>query len=510
MCKIIKIILFFLPLCVGAYQQGYPGEVAPSEAETYLFELINEARKDPLGMAASLGVARETVLHDLPQLKDILTGGLSPLKFDEKLYEAALGHTEEMIASDYYAHTSLDGRTYAERIGERGYLAAAFGESLGRVAFKNFMAPADAARIIFESIFLAELNPETREERNILNPEMTETGMVLGSGQFTSGGSTLNAYVATLDFGKPVADMEAIERALVGILNAARNDPGPALVAAGMDPAGAAAAYGNLGWVLASPLPPLAWDEKLHGTATAHNRDMRGQFYFSTVSLDGLTPFDRVASTGYAPAYVGESLGVISAVVNVKNDESAFDVARRLYERMLKDDVDPESGVERNIFSPFVTEVGIGVETAFRVPGDEASLRYVVVADFAQPLEERSFVVGTVYEDRNNDGLIDEDEGIPGLEITVKPAYSAVWEIVKEKSDSMGHYQINVSSLPTGLTDLYVEWEGDVLGPFSFVVERAGMNVLRNIRMAPQSRIDSADAARVDEKRLDRSMRICY
>jgi len=172
--------------------------------------------------------------------------------------------------------------------------------------------------------------------------------------------------------------------------------------------------------------------------------------------------------------------------------------------------VDPESDVERNIFSPFVTEVGIGVETAFRAPGDEASISYVAVADFAEPLERRSFVVGTVYEDRNHDGLIDDDEGIPGLEITVKPSYSAVWEIVKERSDPMGRYQINLSSLPTGLMDLYVEWEGDVLGPFSFVVERAGVNVLRNIRIEPPSRIDSAGTARVDEKKLDRSMRICY
>jgi hypothetical protein len=513
MFKTIKILLFSLPLVLGAYQKGYAEKFVPSEGEISLFELINEARKDPLAMAESLGMAREKVLHDLPQLNDVLTGGLAPLKFDEKLYEAAFGHTEEMIANIYYSHTSLDGRTYAERIRERGYLAAACGESLGMVAFQNFMAPAEAARIIFESIFLAELDPETTEERNILNPETTEAGIVLGSGRFTAGGSTLNAYVATLDFGKPVADAEAIEHALVGMLNAARNDPGLALVTAGIDQAGAAEAYGNLRWALTWPLAPLAWNEKLHGTATAHNREMRNQRYFNTVSLDGLTPFDRVALTGYDPAYVGESLGMISAVADVEQGESAFDVARRLYERILKHDVDPESDVERNIFSPFVTEVGIGVDTACRVPGDEQSVSYVVVADFAQPFWQRDqsfFVLGTVYEDRNNNGLIDEDEGIPGLKITVKPRYPAISETVTGRSGPVGHYQIDLSSLPTGFMELYVEWEGDVLGPFSFVVESMGVNVLRNIRIEPKSRVDSAGVARVDEKKLDRSMRICY
>jgi hypothetical protein len=510
MFKIIKILLFSLPLVLGAYQKGYAEKFVPSEGEISLLELINEARKDPLAMAESLGMARETVLHDLPQLNDVLTGGLPPLQFDEKLYEAAFGHTEEMIANIYYSHTSLDGRTYAERIRERGYLPAGCGESLGMVAFQNLMGPAEAAGIIFKSIFLAELDPQTTEGRNILNPEMTEAGIVLGSGQFTRGGSTLNAYVATLDFAKPVADTKAVERALVGMLNAARNDPGLALLNAGIDPAGAAEAYGDLGWALTEPLPPLAWNETLHGTATAHCRDMRDQFYFDTVSLDGLTPFDRVESTGYDPAYVGESLGMISAAADVGQGDSAFEVARRLYEEMLKADVDPQSDVERNIFSPFVTEVGIGVETAFRVPGDEQSISYVVVADFAEPRGQRCFVVGTVYEDRNHNGLIDDDEGIPGLKITVKPGYSAIWEIVAERSDPMGHYQINLSNIPTGLIELYVEWEGDVLGPFSFVVERAGVNVLKNIRIEPKSRVDSAGVARVDEKKLDRSMRICY
>jgi len=513
MFKIIAIILFSLPLCLGAYQEAYPGEVVPSEAETYLFELINEARKDPLGMAASLGMAREAVLHDLPQLKDVLTGGLSPLKFDEKLYEAALGHTDEMIAGIYYAHSSIDGRTYAERIRERGYLAAACGESLGMVAFKNFMAPAEAVRIIFESIFLAELNPETKEERNILNPDMTEAGIVLDSGQFTAGGATLNAYVATLDFGKPVADMAAIERALVGMLNAARNDPGLALAAVGMDPVGAAEAYGNYRWALTGPLAPLAWNETLYGTAAAHNREMRHQFYFNTVSPDGLNPFDRVALTGYDPVHVGESLAMVSAIVGPEEGESAFDVARRLYARILGHDVDPESGVERNIFTPFVTEVGIAVDTVCRVPGDAQSIGYVVVADFAQTFSqryERFFVLGTVYEDRNRNGLIDEDEVIPGLKIAVKPWYPAMSETVTERSGPAGHYQINLSGLPTGFMELYVEWEGDTLGPFPFVVESLGVNVLRNIRIEPNSGVGSAGLGRFDEKKLDRSMRICY
>jgi len=488
MLKLIKIFLFTLPFYLGAYQEVFSEEFVPSEEETYFLELINETRSDPLGMAESLGIARETVLQDLPELKDILTEGLAPLKSDDKLFKAASGHTEEMIANSYYSHDSLDGRTYGERIREKGYLAAVSGESLGMVAFHNFMDPAEAVRAIFKSIFLAELDPATTEERNILNPEITEAGVVLGSGPFTFGGSILNAYLATLDFGKPAADTEAIEQALVGMLNSARNDPGLALVSAGIDPESAAQAYGDMAWALAGPLSPLAWDEKLCSAATAHNRDMIDKLYFNTVSPDGLTPFERVASTGYDTAYVGESLGVILGVSDITQADGAFEVARLLYERILKYDADPQSNVQRNIFDPFMSEVGIGVETAFRdLDGaDGQSFLYVVVADFAEPLEQRFFVMGSVYEDLNKNGVIDEDEGIPGLKITFKPANDVAGSEIVTESGPSGRYQMSLSSLPIGLMELYVEWEGDLFGPFGFFIGRLRENVLSNIRIEPK------------------------
>ena len=487
--KLIKILFFALPIYFGVCQAAYSLESVYSEEETSLLELINEARKDPLGMAESLGIARETVLQDLPELNAVLTEGLAPLGFNEKLYKAASGHTEDMIANIYYSHNSPDGRTYSERIRESGYLAAVCGESLGMVAFQNFMDTAEAVRTIFESIFLRELDPETTEQRNILNPDITKTGIAFGSGQFTAGGSTLNAYLATLDFGKPVVETEAIELALVSMLNSARNDPSLALVSAGVDPESAAEAYGALAWALTGPpLAPLARDEKLHGTATTHNRDMRDKQYFGIVSPDGSTPFERVASTGYAPGWVGESLGITWGVLDVPQVDTAFDVARRLYEILLKYDVDPQSSVQRNIFHPFMSEVGIGVETVFRNldEGDDQSLFYVVVADFARPLDHRSFVMGTVYEDRNKNGVIDEDEGIPGLKITLKPEDGATGPEMVTESGPTGRYQMRLSSVSTGFWELYVEREGDVLGPFDVFVGPPRENVLRNIRIEPK------------------------
>jgi len=486
--KIIKILFFTLPFYLGVCQAVFSQESVYSEEEDTLLELINEARKDPLGMAESLGLDRDTVLRDLPGLNAVLKKGLAPLNLSENLYNAARGHTEDMIAEIYYSHTSPEGRTYSERIRESGYLAAVCGESLGLVAFRNFMDTAEAVRIIFESIFLAELDPETTKMRNILNPDITEAGIAFGSGQFTAGGVILNAYPVTFDFGKPAAGAEAVEQALISMINSARNDPILALLNAGIDPETAAEAYRDLvWWALTWPLAPLARDEKLHGTATAHNRDMRDRLYFDTVSPDGSTPFERVESAGYDPERVGESLGMTLGVLEVSRVDGPFHVARCLYEILLRNDVDPGSDVERNIFDPFMTEVGIGVETIYLDPdpgGDEdGSLYYTVVVDFARPFNLRPFVMGTVYEDRNENGALDDGEGLPGLKITLSPDGVGMGPEIVTETGPTGRYQMDFYNISKGYMELYVERDGEVLGPFGFLVGPPKKNVLRDIRI---------------------------
>ena len=488
--KFIKILFFTLSFYLGVCQAAFSQEPVYLEEEDRLFELINEARKDPLGMAESLGLDRDTVLRDLPGLNAVLKKGLAPLRFNESLYRAATGHTEDMIARTYYSHNSPDGRTYNERIRETGYLAAVCGESLGLVAFQNFMDTAEAVRIIFESIFLAELDPQTKKERNILNPAITEAGIAFGSGQFMAAGAILNAYPVTFDFGKPVAGAGAVEQTLISMINSARKNPAQALLRAGIDSGTAAEAYGDLAWALTGPLAPLARDQKLHGTATAHNRDMHDRLYFGTVSPDGTNPFERVESAGYAPDNVGESLGITLGVLEVSKVDGPFDVARCLYEILLKNDVDPESDVRRNIFAPFMTEVGIGL-AIYRAPdpegGQDGPLYYTVVADFARPLDLKPFVMGTFYEDRNKNGVIDEGEGISGSKITLSPDDEGMeQEKIVAENGPTGRYQMALSTVLTGYMKLHVQRGKDVFGPFYLFVEGTRENMLRNIGIRPK------------------------
>ena len=57
-----------------------------------------------------------------------------------------------------------------------------------------------------------------------------------------------------------------------------------------------------------APVPPLQASELLQHAAEAHARDMVVNGYFSHAGLDGSTPAQRVAATGYRYRVVGENI----------------------------------------------------------------------------------------------------------------------------------------------------------------------------------------------------------
>jgi uncharacterized protein YkwD len=44
-----------------------------------------------------------------------------PLSMNENLRAAARGHSQDMATRNYFSHTSLDGRTYLQRMRDAGY-----------------------------------------------------------------------------------------------------------------------------------------------------------------------------------------------------------------------------------------------------------------------------------------------------------------------------------------------------------------------------------------------------
>lgn len=94
-------------------------------------------------------------------------GKALPLKWDARLAEAALQHSEDMATEHYFSHVDPNGDTPIERVTRLGVQWRAMGENIA----KNFtVAAAEAA-------FMNEPRFENNHRGNILNPRYNYIGV---------------------------------------------------------------------------------------------------------------------------------------------------------------------------------------------------------------------------------------------------------------------------------------------------------------------------------------------
>ena len=110
--------------------------------------------------------------------------GISPLKANADLAEAALSHSKEMVEKDYFSHDSANGEPFTERLKRAGYEYQRAGENI-----------AWSSRASVERIFAMWMN-SPGHKRNILNPAFKEVGFGLERGEFK--GRTVRMWTADL------------------------------------------------------------------------------------------------------------------------------------------------------------------------------------------------------------------------------------------------------------------------------------------------------------------------
>jgi len=431
-----KLITFLstIILSLSLSVPGYAEDVTVSPHEQALLELINDAREDPLNMATSMGMDADQILQDFPELRDILTDGLPPLSFNQNLYEAASAHTKDMLDKGYYAHDSLDGRTYDDRIIESGYDPVVSGESLGMLGFANFIDPDEAVRLIFENMFSDELNPSRTEKRNILNPELREAGVSVCTGAFNLGGSFFNVYLTTCDFAG--SEMYLIESELLVLINQARENPLAMATSLGMDTDQILQDFPELRDILIDGLPPLTFNRNLYAAGTAYIQEMIDIIEEGSGKLPPGSPWhppqwydytfddpyydDRICEHGYLPLVTGETIRLLESYSSLELEPAQ--AARILFEAIFKDELNPDREEERNILNPIFKEVGISLGAINFSQGEElTSIYHLLVCDFGAPITEQDpSLTGIVYEDLDQDGFYSPGEGIPGIAISIE------------------------------------------------------------------------------------------
>ncbi|MEE4356302.1 MAG: hypothetical protein V2I97_07510 [Desulfococcaceae bacterium] len=304
--KYILISLITAILHLGGFFPANAADENPSETELLFAEWINDARKNPLALAASLGMDTEKIWNELPDLHDILINGIEPLVFDVRIYGSARSHAEDMIAGAYYASQSPEGNTVEDRLFARHYFPVTAGESLGMISFVNYMDSKKAARLIFENMFREELKPGN-VQRNILNPNRKDGAVGLSAGLFDFESSSVNVYVAVCDFADD--NTASIELSISDRINEERK--------------------------IAGDMFPLVRHDSLYSAAKEHIHDMASRIYFGNISPEGRGPLDRADENEYYAVSLTEILG---AMVLSDHFVPPAVASRVLYEEMLNRD----------------------------------------------------------------------------------------------------------------------------------------------------------------------------
>jgi uncharacterized protein YkwD len=109
----------------------------------------------------------------------------APLAWNNKLFNASAGHSADMANNNYFSHTSLDGRTFGQRITNAGYKWSRLGENIaaGQGSVQSVMA-----------VWMASAGHCS----NIMNGNLTEVGVAC----VINDSSPYRTYW-TMDLGKP-------------------------------------------------------------------------------------------------------------------------------------------------------------------------------------------------------------------------------------------------------------------------------------------------------------------
>jgi uncharacterized protein YkwD len=202
----LYITLITMVFCISFSQFSVVFAAEHEDASLYIMRLINDTRKAPLDALVDTGLDTATVQANMGTEAWTLDQGLPPLAWNSDLYASALAHANDMIANLYYSYNSQNGDTVENRIEATGFQFLSAGESLGILSFDNYIEPMNAAKIIFDNILIYEMgNSILSSDRNILNPDWTETGIVFVSIVADLGLNVpVNIYLVVADFARPV------------------------------------------------------------------------------------------------------------------------------------------------------------------------------------------------------------------------------------------------------------------------------------------------------------------
>ncbi len=420
MIRIGKHIIFLIALLANWTSIVFSEEITPIEpsiSEAALLEMINDARKEPLATAASLGFDPSKILEDFPEMKDVLIAGMPALQFNSLLYEAACEHNQDMIDRDYYSSVNPDGKNVDQRFADKGYVSEYSGETLGMLAFANFLPASGATRVFFESMFKDELNPENDYQKNILNENMGDAAVSIKASSKILNGTKFNTYTAVCDFGNKASVDEKvgkIERLLMILVNEFRTNPDATAESLGIELESLYMNCPDLMEILqryAQPAIPIA---SIEAASIMHSLDMMTNGFVGHISSDGIGVEARMIEAGYTPYRWGESV----LKFEFSPTEALDIVARSILKEMILEEFEEfSSSGELTLLNPDFKDIGVGIE--FQENEPDISL-FVTVSYGVEKDDGPLYVAGLVYSDEDRDGIASFSESMSAATIRIE------------------------------------------------------------------------------------------
>lgn len=219
-------------------------------------------------------------------------------------------------------------------------------------------------------------------------------------------------------------------------VNLARRDPLATAARLGIDYRTVQAAFGDDFYQLERGLPPLAWSPQLVASATKHSRDMFERLYYSYTNPEGQSFEQRILAQGYNAAFVGESMNALF-FQNYVSMDVAFDW---LVDSMLRDELQGNPSVDRNIFSTDISEIGVCFMAESVALLNEQPYVYLLLADFARP-----FRLGD-----KRTVIVDYD---PSLELRIRVGSDPQWQYPKPLTAGLAQFDYPVETLRVVLVD---------------------------------------------------------
>lgn len=168
--------------------------MALTAAEQYMLELINRARLDPAGEAARYGIDLNAGLA----AGTISTASKQVLAPNALLENAAIGHSQWMLAADVFSHTGSGGSSASQRATAAGYAWANVGENLSWRGTSGTIDLNSVTITHHQDLFLS-----AGHRQNMLNDAYQEIGIAQERGLFNLSGRNYDSSMLTEVFAKP-------------------------------------------------------------------------------------------------------------------------------------------------------------------------------------------------------------------------------------------------------------------------------------------------------------------